>query len=39
MKTLLLRLNQVDYDKVKNRADQRNESVTQIIRELIYKIK
>ena len=39
MKTLLLRLNQVDYDKVKERADQRNESVTQIIRELIYKIK
>jgi len=39
MKTLLLRLNQVDYDKVKDRADQRNESVTQIIRELIYKIK
>jgi len=39
MKTLLLRLNQVDYDKVKDRANQRNESVTQIIRELIYKIK
>jgi len=39
MKTLLLRLNQVDYDKVKDRADKRDESVTQIIRELIYKIK